>query len=165
MVIELEYIFNNEGSARDFAFSFDLSDFSLGTGKPFQKPFMVEGKVYNKTGILRLKATAVSVMCAQCDRCAGEINRRFEVPVDHILVTELNDENNDDFLLIENRRLALEPLVTEDIFLALPSKILCKSDCQGICANCGENLNNGPCGCSKPIDPRLEALKQLLDNQ
>ena len=45
-----------------------------------------------------------------------------------------------------------------------PMKVLCKEDCKGVCQFCGANLNEGQCSCKKPVDPRLEALKQLLDN-
>ena len=38
-------------------------------------------------------------------------------------------------------------------------------DVYGICQKCGKNLNNGQCGCGKTTDPRLEALRQLLDNK
>lgn len=165
MVIELEYIFNNEGAALDFNFYIDLSAFSISGNKLFPKPFQVEGKAFNKTKIVRMKATAVSVMRTQCDRCAGDIEERIEVPVEHILVASLNDENNDDFILVDSFSLELDPLITEDIFLALPSRILCKNDCKGLCPYCGKNLNKGQCSCQKPVDPRLEALKQLLDNQ
>lgn len=112
-----------------------------------------------------MKATAVTTMHTTCDRCACDYDERFEVPIEHVLVLTLNDESNDDFLLLEDMRLELEPLITEDILLELPSKILCKNDCKGLCITCGKNLNNGQCSCQKPIDPRLEALKQLLDNQ
>ena len=33
-----------------------------------------------------------------------------------------------------------------------------------ICPKCGKDLNTGSCSCEKEIDPRLAALKQLLDN-
>ena len=32
-----------------------------------------------------------------------------------------------------------------------------------ICDRCGRNLNLGPCGCGKEIDPRFAVLEQLLD--
>ena len=165
MLIKLDDIFDNEGSDRDFDFEVDMSDFTMGSNKPFPKPFKVQGKVFNKTNVVTLKGTAVSAMRTPCDRCAGDINERLEVPIEHILVSELNDETNDEFILVENMLLELEPLITEDIVLALPTKILCKDDCKGLCLTCGKNLNNGPCSCKKPVDPRLEVLKQLLDKQ
>ena len=103
-------------------------------------------------------------MFTDCDRCASSIDRVFTVPVSHTLVTSLNDEENDELILVEDMHFELDPLVREDIFLTLPSKILCKEDCKGVCQFCGANLNEGQCSCKKPVDPRLEALKQLLDN-
>ena len=42
--------------------------------------------------------------------------------------------------------------VTEDlreaILLSLPHFPLCDEACKGLCAHCGKNLNEGPCGCS-----------------
>ena len=35
----------------------------------------------------------------------------------------------------------------------------------GLCEHCGKNLNDGPCGCPKEIDPRMAVLEQLLDNK
>jgi len=164
MFIELEPIFNNEGSRFAFDYELDLSAYEFGICRPFLKPVRVYGEIGNFTGIVKIRAKALVKMQTECDRCACDIEKLITVPVEHILVTHLNDEENDDFLLIDNLRFELDPLAIEDIFLALPAKILCKSDCKGLCSNCGENLNNGQCSCPKPIDPRLEALKQLLDN-
>ncbi|MBR2724398.1 MAG: DUF177 domain-containing protein, partial [Ruminococcus sp.] len=43
-------------------------------------------------------------------------------------------------------------------------KFLCKDDCKGLCFKCGADLNTSACSCdTRVIDPRLEALRQLLD--
>ena len=57
-------------------------------------------------------------------------------------------------------------LLREQFQLALPMKPLCSEACQGLCAVCGTNLNRSSCEC-KPRweDPRLAALKGLLDRQ
>lgn len=57
-------------------------------------------------------------------------------------------------------------LLREQFQLALPMKPLCSEACQGLCALCGTNLNRSSCEC-KPRweDPRLAALKGLLDRQ
>ena len=57
-------------------------------------------------------------------------------------------------------------LLREQFQLALPMKPLCSEACQGLCAVCGTNLNRSSCEC-KPQweDPRLAALKGLLDRQ
>ncbi len=50
----------------------------------------------------------------------------------------------------------------EQVILALPMQPRCRRDCQGLCAQCGINLNQGVCNCSaKAVDPRLAVLKRL----
>ena len=86
------------------------------------------------------------------------------VPVEHVLVTSLNREDNDELILVESQEIDLDELVMSDLLLTLPMKHLCREDCKGLCAQCGKNLNEGDCGCKKkPVDPRLEALRKLLD--
>ena len=48
---------------------------------------------------------------------------------------------NDDYILVENMKLDIEELTSEDIYLALPGKILCKEDCKGLCFICGIDKN------------------------
>jgi uncharacterized protein len=60
----------------------------------------------------------------------------------------------------------VDHLVAEQIFLALPVKVLCSEDCKGICPGCGANLNEEPCRCKadrgqSPFE-KLKSIKQGL---
>lgn len=47
---------------------------------------------------------------------------------------------------------------------ALPPAILCDAQCAGLCATCGANLNEDPCGCAQPApDSRWSALAELAE--
>lgn len=164
MILDLEPVFNNEGCVLPFDYELDLSAQSFSGGCPFTSPVSVKGEVHNITGIVELAGEADFVLSLECDRCATGLRYPVSIKVSHTLVTHLNDEDNDELLLINEMRFDLDSLVTEDIFLGLPAKFLCRDDCKGLCPQCGRDLNEGPCGCAKPTDPRLEALKQLLDN-
>lgn len=161
--IELEPIFNNDGAKQPFDYSLDLSDFAYNGGFPFDKGVKVSGCVKNSTGIVTIEAKAEFTLNLNCDRCAERFSRSFSVPIEHTLVTEVNDETNDELIVVASFRYDLDPLVTEDIILYLPTKILCKENCAGVCPQCGKNLNNGPCGCKKATDPRWDILSQLVD--
>ena len=163
--IELEPIYNNEGAVFDFEFSLDFSDYPYNGGFPFREPVRVSGQVKNSTGIVTLKAKAEFTLSLTCDRCAQALTRSFWVPVDHTLVTEVNDETNDELIVTDTFRYDVEPLITEDIILYLPTKIICRDDCAGICSRCGKNLNDGPCDCKKEIDPRWAALSLFTDEE
>jgi len=165
MIIELEPVFNNIGFSLGIDYALDLSGIELNAGHPFTSPVKVRGRVINKAGVVSVEATASFDLSLECDRCADAITTHFDIPIEHVLVTELNDDTNDELILLESLRFDLDRLVSDDIFLSLPSKFLCRDDCKGVCPICGQNLNVSQCSCKKPVDPRLEALKQLLDSK
>lgn len=68
-----------------------------------------------------------------------------------------------EFVVGENGFIDLAPLIRELSLLEIPMRALCKPDCQGLCQECGQNLNEGDCGCQDDdIDPRLKILGSLL---
>ena len=164
MILDLEPIFNNEGMVKEFSFELDLSSQELGGTKPFVAPVRVSGSAGNYTGIVEVRAKAEFELETSCDRCAKPITLPQETEIFHTLVTHLTDDSNDELILVNELRFDLDPLITEDIFLDLPSKLLCSEDCKGVCPRCGKDLNQGSCSCEKEVDPRLAALKQLLDS-
>ncbi len=158
MFIELEPVFNNIGSRKTFDYSFVLEDSGIDT------PAKASGAVENRAGVVTLTADVLLNYEAACDRCLKPIQRSFQKQFTHVLTVSLNDEDNDDFILVEDMRFNLDVLLREDILLSLPTKVLCKSDCKGLCPMCGADLNETACGCKKPIDPRLAVLQELLTN-
>lgn len=58
----------------------------------------------------------------------------------------------------------LAEVVRQNLVLAVPRNPICRTKCLGLCPICGKNWNAGPCDCPHDaIDPRWNALKQLLD--
>ena len=84
--------------------------------------------------------------------------------INHVLVLSLENEDDGNFIQVTNYKLDLDELTRADILLELPTKYLCSENCKGLCPVCGKNLNDGTCNCDlHQIDPRLEALKKLID--
>ena len=54
--------------------------------------------------------------------------------------------------------LKLEEIVSQQMYLEVPDKLLCREDCKGLCPTCGADLNEGACGCPPAVDPRWEGL-------
>jgi uncharacterized protein len=60
----------------------------------------------------------------------------------------------------------LTEVVRQDLLLAISPSPICRTKCAGLCAMCGKNLNEGPCDCRhEQVDPRMDKLKQLLDEK
>ena len=164
MQIQLEQIFNIEGSKKEFDHSF-APTFALADDISLDTPGVaVSGKIENNTGIVSLSATVTFSATVICSRCTEEFKNNFKFDIYHLLANNLVNDDNDDYIVVENSVLDLEELIVEDIVLSLPSRFLCSEDCKGLCSKCGHNLNEGPCGCKKDVDPRMAALLQLLDD-
>jgi uncharacterized protein len=63
----------------------------------------------------------------------------------------------------DGKTIDLDPIVREQVLLALPVTVLCREDCKGLCSTCGQDLNEKDCGHSekKEIDVRLAKLKDI----
>jgi len=126
------------------------------------KPIQVNGKVVVSQGIADVKLSVKTRMLHTCSRCLEQFERDLDLIVDEkVSKNEQEDENV--ITLEEGDVLDIRDVVINNIYLALPLKILCKEDCKGLCQDCGSNLNNGPCDCKfEEIDPRFSALKDMF---
>ena len=165
MRLGLSQIIDRPGESISYSAVVDLSDLQYGTCFPVTEPVKAEGTVRNTAGVLVMKGLITTCIHGICDRCAAEFDREMELPIDAVLVTELaNEENEDEWVFtLEGDSADLDDIVRTIFVLNMDSKLLCSDDCKGMCCRCGKNLNEGPCSCEKEIDPRLAALKQLLN--
>ena len=165
MRLGLSQIIDRPGESISYSAVVDLSDLQYGTCFPVSEPVKAEGTVRNTAGVLVMKGTISTCIHGICDRCAAEFDREMALPIDAVLVTELaNEENEDEWVFtLEGDSADLEDIVRTIFVLNMDSKMLCSDDCKGLCCGCGKNLNFETCSCEKEIDPRLAALKQLLN--
>ena len=165
MHLSLTSIIDRPGESVPFSCSVDLSDLLYGTCYPVSEPVVAEGTVRNTAGVLVMTGSVRTCIHGVCDRCAADFDREVEIPIDVVLVSEFaNEENEDEWVFpLEGDSADLDDIVRTVFVLNMDSKLLCKPDCEGLCCKCGKNLNDGPCGCQKELDPRFAALRQLLD--
>jgi uncharacterized protein len=65
---------------------------------------------------------------------------------------------------MDGYQLNVDDLLTNEIVINWPMKVLCKPDCKGICRQCGKDLNTGTCGCDTFVpDPRMAVIKDIFD--
>ena len=134
------------------------------SGKPYPVPPYAHGRVFNEAGILRLIGEVEAEMVCFCDRCGREFESTKITEVDAVLTAEEQDDNVDLFPL-DGDAVDLDEVLSTCFILDMETKFLCREDCKGLCPTCGKNLNLGPCGCRKQVDPRFAVLEQLLDKE
>ncbi|HRN66692.1 MAG TPA: DUF177 domain-containing protein [Promineifilum sp.] len=106
-----------------------------------------------------------SSMSLECVRCLEEAIVPVNVTLDELFYYPPHIAPPGEQHVGEDGMIDLAPLVRELSLLSVPIKVLCRPDCQGLCLECGANLNLGECGCeTEEVDPRLAVLQSLLKN-
>lgn len=61
----------------------------------------------------------------------------------------------------------LDQMLGDNMVLSLPMRFLCRQDCRGLCPACGNDLNEGECGCKPQIDESnpFYGLSKLHDDE
>ncbi len=163
MLLNLSGVFAGSESL-PFEYEMDLSDLEFSGYSSLKKPVKIKGAAKNRAGVVFIELTAEYTISSPCDRCAADIERKESLPLTYVVVQETEGEDTEDFVVAEDQKVDLDPLVRDDIVIRYPSKLLCSPDCKGLCPNCGKNLNEGDCDCKKEqTDPRLDALKAFFD--
>lgn len=106
-------------------------------------------------------------LASTCVRCLSPTLETIQIELDERFQLLPTDASRDDevFPIDADHHIDLGPVLRELIIVATPMHVVCREDCLGLCPECGQNLNMGPCDCQPDdIDPRLAALKALLND-
>jgi len=166
MRLDLHDIINVPGKSVPFDYEPDLSDAAGGSVRSVAAPARAKGTVKNTAGILELSASVDAVLVCSCARCL----REFECPVHREISATLSDDAPDsggesELYPLDGDFADADEIIVTEFVLTLDERFLCREDCRGLCPRCGADLNEGPCKCGAPIDPRLTALGQLLEDK
>ena len=103
------------------------------------------------TGIVTLKYTVSCTLDVVCDRCLTELKRDYSYDFSHTVVPSLQSEGDiyDTYLVAQHDSIDMNETAISDLLLMLPTKMLCREDCKGLCDICGCNLNERTCNCRK----------------
>lgn len=122
------------------------------------------GRVVNTAGVLTLLGELKAKALCRCDRCGSEFELEKTLSLNVPLSADMDGEIDDaEVFPLDGDGIDLNEVLAAVFILSIDSKLLCSDDCKGLCPACGKNLNDGPCACTKPVDPRLAVLGQLLD--
>lgn len=146
-------------------------------------PLHVEATFSRTERRIFIEVRAAAVVTCECVRCLAPLS--LEVPVDFKLTLVPEDEyesdphhsSKDDSKaaiagsfeprgadeeVYRGKVIDLDPILREQVVLAMPGYPVCKESCKGLCTVCGGNLNERECGCERHVpDPRLAGLAKF----
>ena len=143
-------------------FQSQLGEFQIVEKEPVTLTIMNTAK-----GKAHVEGETSVTLLMKCDRCLKDVNRKISISFvrDVTAPTEEYAEDEEDTeLCMEGYQLNVDVLVTGEILINWPMKVLCKKDCKGICSVCGKDLNDGDCGCDTFVpDPRMAMIKDIFN--
>lgn len=112
---------------------------------------------------LVVKGRAETMAELSCVRCLTTWSEPIETTFE--AVYRLHPQDADDELPIGvGGWIDLEPLIHDEVSLALPARPRCRAECLGLCQTCGADLNRAPCaGHGEDTDSPFAALKQIFE--
>jgi uncharacterized protein len=112
--------------------------------------------------------TRVELVCARClDTVLEDLDKDFDLYYRPLATVAGAEEvqlkpADTEIAFYQGDGLFLADVLAEQINLMIPLKVICRSDCRGLCPHCGANLNSESCRC-EPLaaDPRLAPLARF----
>jgi uncharacterized protein len=108
---------------------------------------------------IRIRGHLGTRLKASCDRCLGPVELPVERDFDlfyrpmRTIAREEEIEVPKDELEVgfySGGGIALADVVSEQVILSVPMKVLCQPDCLGLCPACGADRNREACRCPAP---------------
>jgi uncharacterized protein len=155
-----------------FAYSYEPDGFNLEDEEiRLLSPLELSGKMIKGETQVELSGIIKTTTEVSCDRCLCKVVVNVENEFDVLYVPDSmydsahNLELNEDDLTLtvfDGEVIDVDELAREQFYLAMPSRVLCREDCKGLCPKCGANKNIKACSCEeKETDPRWAALKDF----
>lgn len=148
MILQLKRIFERIGDQMNISAEIPLEELrEMGTSIDCASPISLSGRISNLAGMVSLDYSLQATVRHLCDRCLDEFDREYSLDFSHILVRDEDSLNGDDDVFCDGLALDMNELAISDLLVNLPTKVLCREDCMGLCPVCGKNLNDGNCDC------------------
>ena len=141
-----------------------------------EQPIDIDLKIESVSEGVLASAHVESIAVGECGRCleplefeiSEDFQELFEYEKDHRKKKnnkKSNEDGEEDELEVrqmDGDEIDLDGPIRDAIILNLPQNPLCKADCQGLCPDCGEKLENLPVEhAHEKLDARWAALGDL----
>ncbi|MDD3252362.1 MAG: DUF177 domain-containing protein [Lachnospiraceae bacterium] len=169
MLINLTELFSSNGKENTYTCDIDME--ALHTK---EEDYPVVSKLPVKLRIrnlgdrkLLVQGNAELTLQIPCARCLEPVDCPFKLELDEELDMSKTEADHvqelDEQPYVSGYNLDVDRLLSNELLLNLPIRVLCREDCKGICNRCGANLNHTKCSCdtSSP-DPRMSAIQDIF---
>jgi uncharacterized protein len=124
-----------------------------------------EGELTLTSGGLVVRGTLRGTACHTCTRCLAEWNDTAVVDVAQLILEDGSADQTDEDYLYSGNVVDLEPVLRDELLLALPMLPTCPDGCEQLVEVPGSDLNTStPNDTGESVSP-FAVLKDLLDHE
>ena len=168
--ISVADLLGRPGEYRDIRVEAPIEGISNPLARLGEHPVRAELRAESVIEGILVTGRAASNTAVRCARCLAGFTSELGVEMCELFVAPGHETGPDeDSYRVVGTEIALEPMLRDALALALPIHPLCRDDCKGLCARCGADLNQGPCGCVEDdTDPRwagLDVVRERLQQR
>lgn len=168
MKVNVDQVRYREGESVRFELMEDYSSFDLGSETlSFQAPVHVQLQVSYTNKAMQVHGNIKTELKATCGRCLETYVYPLSLSFQDkwVFRAQATDDLLETALILDKDEVDITERIFEQIVLALPMKLICSAECQGLCPTCGGNRNLTPCHCGEDdINPRFAALREWQFN-
>jgi uncharacterized protein len=161
-ILDVDRLGLSSGEGRRFELDVPVGGFDFG-GQRYELAGQVVGALLNvdhTTAGYSLRLRFDAELSGPCMRCLEEAGQLVQVDAREVDQPGGGEDLRSPYL--HEGQLDLGAWARDALALALPTQIVCREDCRGLCAVCGQNLNEDP-GHEHEREPdeRWAALREL----
>ena len=104
-----------------------------------------------------------AVLQMTCGRCLCDVTQNVSVTADERFKQVGDNSGDGDSFIVQHETLDLSPMLSTNLMLNIPLKVLCGTQCKGLCPTCGTDLNTVPCACDTASkNPHFGVLSDIF---
>jgi len=145
----------------------DIDVIAIPPGQPIELELRLESVMEGVlvTGSAHATATGFCVRCL--DAMTRHVGSRFQElfayadRASHHHEVAAEDEDDDEVYELVGDLFDFEPVLRDAMVPAMPFQPVCRSDCPGLCSECGAHLADDPAHHHDQLDPRWAVLQNI----
>ena len=163
MLLDIRKLFRPDAKPVKETLSFDFSQEDF-PGYEVPEPVVMRYEAKPYESFVRFSLTITATLNASCSRCLEPASVELPVEKQYDICPEDVEEEVPQLPFTRQKLLDLRELAYGEIVIEAPASILCTEDCDGLCDVCGCKASECHCVLEEEGDPRLQVLKELLND-
>ncbi len=172
LLVDTTELSRRPGSMRTLSRTVEFPDI-VGTeviAVPAGSPVDVELRLESVMEGVLVTGSAEAIAAGLCVRCLEPLTEKVSAPFQELFVhadravhnreVGATEEDSEEYVVVDDL-IDLEPVLVDALVPALPFQPVCRADCPGLCADCGQPLADDPDHTHESVDPRWSALAHL----